>query len=248
MTDYSKKIVLITGGTRGLGRAMALAFARAGASIVASYHHGSDAAANLTTELKALGTEHLLVQSDASQAGDITDLFDRTLATFGRVDVVIANAGVEVVGPSLLEHSADDIDKVLDLNLRGTIHVLRRAAKEVPAGGRIIVVGSTIADYAPPGATVYSASKAALRPLVLSLARELGPRGVTVNLLAPGLVEGAGITATLPAQEIERFAALNPMGRSARPDDVAPLAVFLTSDEAAFINGGEFVVDGAAMG
>jgi 3-oxoacyl-[acyl-carrier protein] reductase len=125
------------------------------------------------------------VRSDASKADEINALFDRAISEFGGIDVVVANAGIELVGPTLLETSVDDIDRILNLNVRGTMLVLRRAARDVADGGRIIVTGSTIVDYAPPGSTVYAASKAALRPLVLALARELGPRRVTVNLLAP---------------------------------------------------------------
>ncbi|MGK5682153.1 SDR family NAD(P)-dependent oxidoreductase [Actinoplanes sp. URMC 104] len=247
MTDLTGRVVLLTGASRGIGRAIALAFAHAGATLALS-HRDEGTADALTTELHALGATFLLLRSDASKADDIDALFDRTITEFGHIDIVVANAGVELVGPTLLESSIDDIDRVLNLNLRGTILLLRRAAKDLTDGGRIIVTGSTIADYAPPGSTVYAASKAALRPLVLALARELGPRRITVNLLAPGLVEGAGITADLPPDAIARFAALNPMGRSARPDDVGPLAVFLASTLAAFVSGRELTVDGAAMG
>jgi 3-oxoacyl-[acyl-carrier protein] reductase len=247
MTDLTNKTVLITGASRGIGRAIALAFARTGATLALS-HRDAGTADALSAALDALGARYLLVRSDASKADEIDALFDRTIAECGGIDVVVANAANELVGPTLLETSVDDIDRILNLNVRGTMLVLRRAARDVADGGRIIVTGSTIVDYAPPGSTVYAASKAALRPLVLALARELGPRRVTVNLLSPGLVEGAGITADLPPEAIAHFAALNPMGRSARPDDITPLAVFLASPAAAFVTGHQLTVDGAAMG
>lgn len=247
MSTMTNKVALITGGTRGIGRSIALAFARDGASIVASYASDAAAAQRFGEELDALGTKHLIVRNDSAQPDEIRSLFAQALGTFGHLDIVVANAGVEIIDTPMVELTEADIDRVLGINVRGTFFTLQEAARTLSNGGRILVTGSTIALNAPAGASIYSASKGALKPMVQALARELGAKGITANLITPGVVEGAGVIRDLPQARIDEFAALNPFGRQARPDDIGPLAVFLASDGASFINGQAIAVDGGSF-
>ncbi|PJJ63845.1 SDR family NAD(P)-dependent oxidoreductase [Compostimonas suwonensis] len=247
MTDMTGKVVLITGGTRGIGRSVGLAFAREGATIVASYTADEAAAAQLGTELDALGVKHLTVRSDSARPEEIRSLFAQAKETFGRIDVVVSNAGVELIDTPILETTDAQLDLLLNVNIRGTFYTLQEAAKAVEDGGRIIATGSTIALNAPAGASLYSATKGALKPMVQAVAREVATRGITANLITPGVVEGAGVIRDLPQETIDQYAAFNPFGRQARPDDIGPVAVFLASPGAAFINGQAIAVDGGSF-
>ncbi|GAA3739761.1 SDR family NAD(P)-dependent oxidoreductase [Streptomyces tremellae] len=247
ITGVKDKAVLVTGGTKGIGRSVALAFAAAGASVAVSYAADEAAAARLGAELGAFGARHLTVRSDSARPERIRELFARVKAEFGRIDVVVANAGIELIDTPMTEVSDADVDRLLDLNVRGTFYTLREAARALEDDGRILVTGSTIALNAPAGASLYAATKGALKPMVQALARELGPRRITANLISPGVVEGAGVIRDLPRERIDEFAALNPLGRQARPDDIGPVAVFLASRGAAFVNGQAIAVDGGSF-
>lgn len=247
MTDMTGKVVLITGGTRGIGRSVGLAFAREGATIVASYTSNETAAIEYGRELDALGVKHLTVRSDSSRPEQIRSLFAQAKETFGRIDVVVSNAGIELIDTSVLETTDAQVELLLNVNIRGTFFTLQEAAKAIEDGGRIIATGSTIALNAPAGASLYSATKGALKPMVQAVAREVAARGITANLITPGVVEGAGVIRDLPQDTIDGYAALNPFGRQARPDDIGPLAVFLASPGAAFINGQAIAVDGGSF-
>ncbi|HEY0249477.1 MAG TPA: SDR family oxidoreductase [Gryllotalpicola sp.] len=247
MTESNEKVVLITGGTRGIGRSVALAFARTGATVAVSYTSNEAAAAQFAEELDALGVRHTEVRADSADPEQIRSLFAQVKEAFGRIDVVYANAGIELIDTPILETTDAQIELLLNVNIRGTFHTLKEAAKEVEDGGRIIATGSTIALNAPSGASLYSATKGALRPMVQAVAREVAARGITANLITPGVVEGAGVIRDLPQEQIDQYAALNPFGRQARPDDIAPVAVFLASPGAAFINGQAIAVDGGSF-
>ncbi|MFZ4896379.1 SDR family NAD(P)-dependent oxidoreductase [Plantibacter sp. Mn2098] len=247
MTDMTGKVVLITGGTRGIGRSVGLAFAREGATIVASYTSNEAAAVEYGSELEALGVKYLTVRSDSSRPEEIRSLFATAKETFGRIDVVFSNAGIELIDTPILDTTDAQIDLLLNVNIRGTFYTLQEAAKVVEDGGRIIATGSTIALNNPAGASLYGATKGALKPMVQAVAREVAARGITANLITPGVVEGAGVIRDLPQETIDGYAALNPFGRQARPGDIGPLAVFLASEGAAFINGQAVAVDGGSI-
>lgn len=247
MTESNEKVVLITGGTRGIGRAIAVAFARSGASVAVSYTSNEAAAAELGDELGGLGARHLEVRADSARLDEIRSLFARVKETFGRIDVVVSNAGIELIDTPALELTEADVDRVLNVNVRGTFFTLQEAARALEDDGRIIVTGSTIALNTPAGASLYGATKGALKPMVQGLARELGERRITANLITPGVVEGAGVIRDLPQERIDEFAAFSPLGRQARPDDIGPVAVFLASPGAAFINGQAIAVDGGSF-
>lgn len=247
MTDNIDRVVLITGGTRGIGRSIALAFARTGAAVAVSYTSNAAAAAALGLELDELGVRHLEVRADSGNVEDVRGLFVQVVEMFGHIDVVVANAGIELIDTPILETTDAQVDQLLGLNVRGTFYTLKEAANVLTDGGRILVTGSTIALNNPAGASLYGATKGALKPMVQAVAREVATRGITANLITPGVVEGAGVIGDLPQETIDQYAALNPFGRQARPDDIGPVAVFIASEGAGFISGQAIAVDGASF-
>lgn len=247
MYELSGKTVLITGGTRGIGRAIALAFAREGAAVAVSYAGDELAAAVIGAELDEIGAPRLVTRSDTSDPSAVYALFALVTDTFGRPDIVIANAGVELIETPLATTTDEQFERLMGTNIRGSFNVLRAAAADMADGGRIIVTGSTIARSALGGTGVYAATKGALGPMVQALSRELAQRHITVNTIAPGVVAEAGITAELDENSLAQYAAFSPRGELPRPEDIAPLALFLASTGAGFISGQTIIVDGGSM-
>ena len=224
--------VLITGGTKGIGRAAAEHLAGLGYRLAISYS-GDEAAAEATrAALQNLGTEAIVIRADSRNRADVEQLFAEAKARLGDLYAVFANAGIENVEAPFAEMSDDDLDRVVEINVKGTFHTLQQAARHVVDGGRVIATGSTIARYPPPHSGAYAASKAAVRTMVEVLALELGPRGITVNSLSPGAVEGSGIFTSMDEESRRTFFAASPMGRLPQAADLVGSIAFLLSDQA----------------
>ncbi|WP_018681668.1 SDR family NAD(P)-dependent oxidoreductase [Actinokineospora enzanensis] len=234
------KRVLVTGGTRGIGRAVAVAFAGAGARVVVCHRTGGDAADEMAAELAGIGGGHLVVRADVTDRGDVGRLVERCRAHLGGLDVLVGNVGVD--GQSPFRDLADDEwHRVVDHNLTSAYLVTQAALDLLADGASVVFVGSAAALRGRPLGAHYAASKAALIGLTRGLCKELGGRGIRVNTVAPGVTETGG---GLPPEVRQRLTAVTPLGRLATPADVAGAVLFLAGDTSTFVTGTTLTVDG----
>jgi NAD(P)-dependent dehydrogenase (short-subunit alcohol dehydrogenase family) len=242
LNGLNGKVALVTGGSRGIGAATALRLADDGADVVLTYQHNAERAAEVVDEIKALGRRALAVQADAADAGAASALVAATVAEFGRLDVLVNNAGVGFVGP-LEDTSLEDVDHVLAVNVRGVYAVTKAAAGHLGDGGRVITIGSCVTDRVPgPGMTLYATSKAAMVGLTKALARELGPRGITVNLVHPGPTDTDMNPADGPYAADQRASTV--FDRYGSPSEVASVVSYLASPGSAYVTATTVSVDG----
>jgi 3-oxoacyl-[acyl-carrier protein] reductase len=239
-----RKNVIITGGTKGIGRAAAEHLATLGYHLALSYSSDDAAAEETRAAIGAAGGDCLIVKGDGRRRESVEELFRQAGDRFGEIYAVIANAGIENVVSPLADMDEEAMDRVVDTNFKGTFFALQQAARSVVDGGRVVATASMIASYPPPGSGVYAATKAAVRLMVEVLSLELGPRGIAVNSLDPGPVEGAGIFTTMGDEERRTFEKQAPMGRLPQPKDLVGTLAFLLSDDAAMVSGHHLAVTG----
>ncbi len=244
MIGLAGKTAIVTGGSRGIGRAIALQLARQGADVVVNFQSSAQAAEEVVSLIKEMGREALAVQADVRKMEDAKRLIKETLAAFKRIDILVNNAGTTRDG-LLLRMSEDDWDIVLDTNLRGAFHctkaVMRTMMKQ--RTGRIINITSVAGVAGNAGQANYASAKAGLIGFTKSVAKEMGSRNVTCNAVAPGYIP-TDLTAGLPEEIIEQARRMTPLGRLGTVEDVAYATAFLASDEAAFITAQVLSVDG----
>lgn len=239
------KVALVTGASRGLGRASALALAQVGAKLVVNYAASAGAAESLVREIGAAGGEAIAVRADVSQAAEVDALFEQAIAAFGRLDVLVNNAGI-TRDTLLLRMKLEDWQAVLDLNLTGAFLCTKAASKLMlkQKSGRIINIASVAGQMGNPGQANYSAAKAGLIGFTKTVAKELATRGITVNAIAPGFI-ATDMTEGLAADGILK---LIPLGRFGQPEEVAGAVRFLAADPAAaYITGQTLNVDGGMV-
>lgn len=238
------RAAVVTGGSRGIGRAVCVALAKQGCNVVVNYCHGEAAAAETAALCKELGVEAVTVQADVSTAEGCKKLFEEAVNAFGRVDILVNNAGV-TRDNLILRLSEEDFDTVLNANLKGAFLCCKEAARRMVRQryGRIVNLSSVVGLRGNAGQTNYSASKAGLIGLTKSLAKELASRNVTVNAVAPGFINTDMTAAMTEAAKTATLAAI-PMQRLGAPEDVARAVAFLASDSAAYITGQVLAVDG----
>ncbi|MFF9313249.1 3-oxoacyl-ACP reductase family protein [Streptomyces sp. NPDC014748] len=235
-------VALVTGGSRGIGAATAVRLARAGHDVAITYVNGKEAAEEVVREVRRLGRWAVALRADAADPGEAEGAVDRAVAELGRLDVLVNNAGVGVLGP-VETLSPEDADRVLAVNVRAVFLACRAAARRMGDGGRIITVGSCMAQRVPgPGGTLYTMSKSALIGLTRALAREVGPRGITANIVHPGPIDTDMNPADGPFAAGQ--AALTALGRFGTAEEVAAMVAYLASADAAYVTGAEFAVDG----
>ena len=242
--SFAGKCAVVTGGSRGIGRAVCLELARNGADIALCYA-GSEAAARETAAAcEALRVKALTVQCDVSEAGQVSGLMEAALAAFGRIDILVNNAGITRDG-LLMRMSEADFDRVLAANLRGTFLCMRAVSRQMlkQRGGRIINLGSVVGLRGNAGQANYAASKAGVVGLTKSAAKELAGRNITVNAVAPGFID-TDMTAAMPEKAREALLPNIPMGRMGTAEDVARAVEFLAGDGAGYITGQVLCVDG----
>ncbi|MDF5755370.1 SDR family NAD(P)-dependent oxidoreductase [Spongiactinospora sp. TRM90649] len=233
------KRTLVTGGTRGIGRAVALALAGAGADVVACYRQESDAVEALRHDLRLTGRDHHLVKADVSDPAQVAHLVGECRARLGGLDVVVCNAGTISHVP-FAELSVDEWRRILDTNLTGAFSVVSESLPLLPEGASVVLVGSKVATVGLPMRAHYTAAKAGLIGLSRTLCKELGPKGVRVNVVQPGVIQ----TIDIPAARADHYKSIISLGRLGRPEEVANVVAFLASDLASYITGATIDVDG----
>ncbi len=246
MNSLQNKVAVITGSSRGLGRAIAERYAALGADIVLNYTNNKSAAEEVLSTIQAMGVRAVAVQADISRPKDIIRLFEEAKAAFQKIDIVVANAGVELVDVPVKEFTEAQFDKLFTLNTKGAFFTLQEAAKHIADGGRIINISSSTTVYPFEGVAVYGGSKTAAKYLVEVLAKEIGERGVTVNSIVPYAVSDAGIFTDPEEPSIKWLVEANPMKRMAHVNDVANVAEFFASDLSSFVSGQHLLVNGGA--
>jgi len=241
------KVAVVTGGSRGIGRAIALELARRGAGVVVNYNRSAAAAADVVAAIEAAGGQAVAVQADVSDFEPAQKLIRTALDTFDRLDVLVNNAGTTRDQLLMLMKEAD-WDDVLRINLKSVFNCCKAAARPMvrKRWGRIVNVSSVVGITGQGGQTNYAASKAGIIGFTKSLAKELGARNITVNAVAPGFIP-TDLTADLPDELKQKAIEVTPLGRMGKPEEVAYAVAFLASDEAAFITGEILTVDGGLV-
>jgi 3-oxoacyl-[acyl-carrier protein] reductase len=236
------KVALVTGGSRGIGAAIAKRLAADGARVAVTYSKGADAAASVVKEIERGGGKALAIQADAADAEAVWNAVERTVKTLGRLDVLVNNAGTAI--PKTFEETTlEEMDRLINVNVRGVFVATQAALKHLKAGGRIIMIGSCLGERVlMPGMAPYAATKGAVKMFTQGLARELGARGITVNNVQPGPID----TDLNPAsgEWAAGQKAVVPLDRYGHADEVAALVAFVAGPESPYINGANLTVDG----
>jgi glucose 1-dehydrogenase len=250
MGQLDQKVAIITGSDSGIGRAIAIEFASQGASVVVNYAHARDKAEEVKQIIEQKRGRCIVIQADVSQYQQAMGLIQQTVEQFGRLDIMVNNAGMEIHGP-FLDVTEDHFDRVISIDLKGAFFCAQAAARQMvkqKAPGRIINVSSVHEDLAMPQNAPYCCAKGGLRMMTRTICLELAPYNITVNNIAPGAVD-TPIDADVKADP-EKMAALLkeiPLHRMGQPDEIAKLALYLASDAAAYVTGSTYVIDGGLM-
>lgn len=242
MKQLADKVAFITGGSRGIGAGIAIRLAAAGANVVITYANSTEKAALVVEQVRSHGSEGLAIRADHTRQGAVSDALAQAKAHFGKIDIIVNNAGI-YVGKPMEEHTMEDYEETMAVNVRGVFEAAIFAARELPDGGRFITIGSNLAERVPaPGATLYSMSKSAIMGLTRGLARDLGPRRITVNAVQPGPTNTDMNPDNTPLAD--QLRSMMAIPQYAGTQDMAALVAFLAGEEGRFITGSMITADG----
>jgi len=245
MTTLEGKAAIVTGASRGIGRAIALKFGAEGASVVVHYLRRRDAAEEVVGAIEASGGRARAERGDMGRVGDVGRLFTHALDAWGRVDILVNNAGEAVFGP-LADVTEADFDRLLAVNVKGVFFAMQEAARRLEDGGRIINISSGITIGGGAGGALYGGTKGAVEQFTQAAAKELAPRGITVNTVSPGMTETDLLLSSVPADARREMARSVPLGRLGQPEDIADVVAFLASDAGRWITGQNIRATGGA--
>ncbi|HWD89898.1 MAG TPA: glucose 1-dehydrogenase [Mucilaginibacter sp.] len=246
MKKLANKVAVITGASKGIGAGIAKDLAAEGAAVVVNYASAKEGAEKVVAEIVANGGRAIAVQGDVSKSADVERLFDETKKNFGGIDILVNNAGVYKFG-GIEEVTEEEFHRQFNTNVLGLLLATRSAVKSFGEnGGSVINIGSVVSRITPPGSSIYTATKGAVDAITHVLSKELGPKNIRVNSINPGMVETEGTHSTgIIGSEFEENAVRNtPLGRIGQPTDIAPLAVFLASDDSRWLTGETLLAGG----
>ena len=245
MGKLTGKVAVVTGASKGIGAGIATALAAEGASVVVNYASSKAGADKVVAAITAAGGKALAVGGDVSKAAEAKGIIDAAIKNYGRLDILVNNSGVYEFAP-IEAVTEENFHKTFNINVLGAILVTQAAVKHMSNGGSIINIGSAVSRLTPPNSTVYTASKGALDAVTGVLSRELGPKKIRVNTINPGIIETEGTHAGgfLGSEFETAFVAQAPLGRIGKVGDIAPIAVFLASDESRYLTGEQLLAAG----
>jgi 3-oxoacyl-[acyl-carrier protein] reductase len=239
MAKLTNQVAVVTGASKGIGAAIAKAFAAEGASVIVNYASSKEGADRVVKEIISKGGKAIAVQADVSKQADVTRLFAETKKAYGKLNILVNNAGVYEFAP--LEGTTEELfHRIFNLNVLGVLLTTKEAVKLIgPEGGTIINVGSGVSSILPPNTSIYTATKAAVDAITGILAKELGPRKIRVNSINPGMIETEGVHAAgFKDSDFQKWVETqSPLGRIGQPDDIAPSAVYLASSDSKYLTG-----------
>jgi 3-oxoacyl-[acyl-carrier protein] reductase len=242
------KVAVVTGASSGIGAGIAKALGAEGATVVVNYATNKDGGEAVVTAIEAAGGTAIATQADMSQSADVVRLFDTAKAAYGRVDVLVNNAGIAVF-EMVADLTEEAFHQQFNVNVLGYFLAIREAVRQFgDAGGSIVNISSILSTDPYPAASVYSSTKGAIDTMTFALARELGPRGIRVNSILPGHTNTPGTDGNFAGEFGEKLIAGTPLGRFGEPEDIAPLAVFLASDESRWLTGESIRAAGGVRG
>ncbi len=236
MGDFRQRVAIVTGASKGIGASVARRLGRAGFAVAVNYVNGRDDAVQVVRTIEGEGGRAVALQADIGDATGVATLFDQAAGALGGIDIVVNNAGTIVLGP-MADVTDEDLDRQVSLNMAGAFRVMRKAARTLRPGGRIVNLSSSVVGLYQPGYGIYAATKAAVEAMTHVLAKELGPQGITVNAVAPGPVETQLFLQGKSADQVQAIAGLNPFGRLGRPEDIAAVVAWLCGPDSEWING-----------
>ncbi len=243
MKSLQDKVAIITGASRGIGAEIAKTIAQAGASVVINYTNNRSAADLVVSEIKSLGGNAIPVRADVSDSVEVKALFDAVITHFGKIDILINNAGTAIF-KSIQDTSDEELDRIFAINVKGTFYCLREAATRLSNGGRIINISSSVTRLILPTYGAYAATKGAVEQLTQVFAKEVGSRGITVNSISPGPTNTELFLEGKSKETIQRLAAMSAFGRIGETEDIAKVVLFLASEGAAWVTGQNIGVNG----